>query len=667
MRNFFRLFSGQGFKGYFWLIILLFIPVLFSKSLIDEDNIPKLIGLCILTIILACRSAFSREYRDFDKTEILFTGIIFIYFFFCLDRANNFSSGITSYLSLLLPFSLFLLMRANRIFDSTMIFSGLAVAALLLCAVALIQYFILLPEYNFLPPYLVRSTMSNKNFLSEALVFYLFFSVAAIISTPGFVRRLSIISGITSLCFITFLHSLSAWLACLAGSILFVVFYFFLFSDRTSGKRKLTRLLVPLLPGVFIVIFIAARYGITGVVENKITSTYRVLTGETDYTSESEQGNTNSTFERLYLWKNTIRLISENPMTGQGLSDWQIYWPKYGIGGAEFLESGVMHYEHPHNEFLFFLAETGWAGLACLLLFFGYFLFRAVRYIFNGTDHRDRKIVLVMAVSLIAFFIMSAFGYPMHRPYTVFLLMLVCLFITEVTKSKNPDRQISSAIIPAVLLVISLMSLNVFINRLTGEFFMDKALNYQAKGNFSGMLRMVRKAENRYFTLDPSSTPLDWYKGFSMYYSGNDSAYYYFQRSETINPYHVQTLSDIGALLENQGRHKEAIEYFNRITAIIPGYYEAHFNLAVAYYNLNQYEKALHHINVKPGIDETYLNTLDAILNVNGKMIADSCDKYGNANRIFSDKNLLREINRLARINKSGFRDVLCDSMSRPM
>ena len=237
--------------------------------------------------------------------------------------------------------------------------------------------------------------------------------------------------------------------------------------------------------------------------------------------------------------------------------------------------------------------------------------------------------------------------------------MVILELGTENQKSISAGR-----IIPAFLLLFSLYSTVVFANRISGEYNFSKALSYQARGNFVGMLRSVRNAGNKYYTTDNSSTPLDWYKGFAMFYQGNDSAMYYYQRAEEQNPYHVQTISDIGALLENQGKHEEAIKYFNRVLAFVPNYYQAHYNLAVAYFNLGRMPEALHEINARFVVGDEYLNTRDVILARSAELIVDSCDKTGKTRDIATNKLLLRKINDQSLEVHTTFGSILCDTIS---
>jgi tetratricopeptide (TPR) repeat protein len=408
--------------------------------------------------------------------------------------------------------------------------------------------------------------------------------------------------------------------------------------------------------GIFILIMKADLF--SGV-RDKVHYAFSVING--DSVPQPVDGRQNSIYERLYLWRNSMKLFSESRLTGIGLSDWQIYWPKYGMQGASYLDAAIMRYEHPHNEYVLFLAETGMAGLIAYLGFYLYFFILGIKIILSRADEINRRKTFVILAGISGLAILAFFGYPLHRPYTMALTVLLLLFIGDIA---TPIKKINSLIPVLIIACFSLFSLNVLANRLSGEFYMAKALQMQSNGNFPGMLRMIRKCENEYFTLDNSSTPVNWYKGFAMFYSGNDSALYYYKKAETDNPYHVQTLSDIGALLENQGKHEEAIQYFKRVVNITPAYYQAHYNLAVAYFNLGKHVEALKEINERTNVGDEYLNTLDVILARNAQAAADSCMNAERENSRLNDKPFLRTINRSALSTGKPFAVILCDSLN---
>lgn len=655
-----NILKKHPFASFFWIGLLLILPFIYSTQILDEDNLPKLIFLSTLMIILSVRSLVYSSFRSFDKVAMIISLIIAIYFSCSFMQSDNFSTGITALFILLLHFCLFLLIRANRLFKSEIIFLLLPVSAIVLCAIAIVQY-IMLTGLNFQPAHTIRATLSNKNFLSEALVIYLIFCLAGFKNTTDKTRKLNLTALGLVLMTIILLQTLSAYLCILFFTVVLLPLFIILLVERDLRKKILLRFLVPAFILLASCVFLAMKSKMFNSVKNKIEYAVEVIKDKP--LQNINDGRQNSIYERLYLWKNSMKLFSESPVNGIGLSNWQIYWPKYGMQGASHLDAAIMRYEHPHNEYMLLLTETGILGLIIFSSFFIYIFLTGIRLLFSKATTIDKNTIFIMLAGLAAMAILSIFGYPFHRPYTVTLCMLLCLFFLELTDKYSPAQKFTGRLPVVLLLIFSLFSLNIFANRISGEYHFGKALTMQSRGNFSGMLRMIRKAENKYFTTDNSSTPLDWYKGFAMFYQGNDSAMYYYQRAEEQNPYHVQTLSDIGALLENQGRHEEAITYFKRVVSFVPGYYQAHYNLAVAYFNQGKISEALREINARTNIFEEYLKTLDVILARNAEVAAENCGDSTSAQSLVSDKKLLRKINKLAIEMGVAFSEVFCDTI----
>src|SRR5205085_2854870 len=83
----------------------------------------------------------------------------------------------------------------------------------------------------------------------------------------------------------------------------------------------------------------------------------------------SARANNNSTYERIMLWRNTVKLIEDDPLTGCGAGNWKLIYPKYGISGTRYIETGSTHYEHPHNDYLVIASEAGIPAAIAFILF----------------------------------------------------------------------------------------------------------------------------------------------------------------------------------------------------------------------------------------------------------------------------------------------------------
>ncbi len=76
---------------------------------------------------------------------------------------------------------------------------------------------------------------------------------------------------------------------------------------------------------------------------------------------------------RVVIWENTRELIAEAPLLGHGLGSFAREYSRYAAKSGPGWQATPS--EDPHNQYLYFLAETGVLGLAA----FGWWLLAAAR------------------------------------------------------------------------------------------------------------------------------------------------------------------------------------------------------------------------------------------------------------------------------------------------
>ncbi len=86
---------------------------------------------------------------------------------------------------------------------------------------------------------------------------------------------------------------------------------------------------------------------------------------------------------RNIIWKNTLTLVRERPLTGSGLGTFQIAYTRVDTS------NGVNRVEQAHNDYLQLLAETGLVGFALGMTWLGWF-FRRVRHGFRSRSGKHQ-------------------------------------------------------------------------------------------------------------------------------------------------------------------------------------------------------------------------------------------------------------------------------------
>ena len=312
--------------------------------------------------------------------------------------------------------------------------------------------------------------------------------------------------------------------------------------------------------------------------------------------SETRIENNNSVFERLMLWRNTGHMIGDHPWTGVGLNNWKILNPTYGISGTQYINSGMIYYEHPHNDYLLIWAEQGIFGLLIYLVSFLFIFYLTIRSL--KTSERPTQLFLLFVLcSIIAFMVMSLFSYPRSRFYSMLILMInFSLILTFVQETKT--KRISNKFVACCICLLMGFSIFASYNRLSGEVHMKKLLLAQQQNNFARMIREADKATSWFFPMDLTSTPISWYKGMAYFYSKNiPEAKEMYQNALLVNPNHLRILNDLGTSYEQSGEKEEAIQIYKRALVITPQSVEVNLNLSAVYYNLRNIDSSFYFID----------------------------------------------------------------------
>jgi O-antigen ligase len=178
--------------------------------------------------------------------------------------------------------------------------------------------------------------------------------------------------------FISFIFTFSraGWLSLAIALIIFV----FLVIKQIKKKPKL----------IFSLIFIslvmgAAAFAFTPVNE-KVQSAYQELFNQSRTTSGSG---------RIEAWKNSVSMISDNPLLGTGPGS-------FGIIYSQYQTSPWLYAKNAHNHYLEYGAEIGIVGMVIFLSFAGTIcclIFKNRKYL---TDHNKHPLLLGVSISFAA-------------------------------------------------------------------------------------------------------------------------------------------------------------------------------------------------------------------------------------------------------------------------
>lgn len=600
-----QLFSDPA--DFIWLFIFCVIPFLTSSQTIDPDYVPKFFGVVFIATAAACYFAFSKlSFRIFKGNASVFFILLFCYIltaFLSLFKALNPGDDIFDAIKIVLPLLMVLVFLQSITRDENSIYRILVFQNF---AVLIFSFFgarQLLESWSLAranhTPWIVEltvaSTLGNKNFFAESMLMFLPFSVAAVVLLKKLWKWLSCISVLLILIEIMLLHSRSVQLALLAG----IAAALLVIGLNNPHVKKIVFAPRSLAIGAVAIFIAALLISKTGMFKSsvdrisRITSTFSKPAGEE--IDESNEVNRNSAYTRWFLWKNSFLIFKEHPFMGSGIGNWKMLYPKYGVSGAYFLNVGGNRFEHPHNEYLLMLSERGliafllWMGILTVLLRYSFLQFK------KAVGTQDKILSICMGAGIIFFIVISFFGFPLYRSYTplLFALTLSVILSIRLKQEDQPAGFQNAFPVFAPVALFGLFSLYATYQRYEGEKYMAMALNEQSRSHFERMNKLVSAADNFFFPVDLTSTPLSWYKGFSFFYSQQvDSALIYFHQAELQSPYHLQVLNDLGACYENKGEHEKALGYFDKALKITPMYEQTMLNKIVSLYNSGRIEEA---------------------------------------------------------------------------
>jgi O-antigen ligase len=661
------------------LAIFIVLPLINFKSTIDQELAPRFFITSLLLLLYSLYLFLSAgkvvQFNSEGFRIFVLTGLMLLWMLLCIIPSLNKGDAFLEWFRLAEVYCF--LMASLFVFSSVLnpikFLSRASILALLIFAAYGIGQFIsVLPDLfkgnNIHINEVVTSSLANKNFFSEVLVLLLPFLIYGAGSEKGFWKSLFIISIVIDFVFIGFLQSMSSWAALIISTS------FFLFS---AGKRKIidfSSLLFikknKIITTVFFLAFATGFYFYIGTsggkrFVSKIELGIEYLSNPSTLT-ESRPENNNSVFERLLLWRNTSRMIADHPLIGVGINNWKLFNPPYGIGGTQFINSGLINYEHPHNDYLLILAEQGPVGLLLYLAFFA-FAFFLIKKKMNSGEH-SRLLLLLLRSSLIAFMILSIFGYPRSRFYSMLILMIIFAILLSL-KSNEKTRTLSGKFMAIGVFIISIFSGYASYCRLIGEIHTKNMLIAQLHRNYARMVREADRASSWYFPMDLTSTPFGWYKGMAFFYSRNiPEAIEQYQNALKINPNHLRILNDLGSSYEHMGDRQRAVTYYRKALAITPQSIEVNLNLSAAYFNLRNIDSSFYFIDqiykqrMSVSEDKSYNQFLDAILYAKAYSIlsqARDTTFMRNGIPLINDKVLLRGIYTLSKDENKPFAKIL--------
>jgi len=103
----------------------------------------------------------------------------------------------------------------------------------------------------------------------------------------------------------------------------------------------------------------------------------------------------------------------------------------------------------------------------------------------------------------------------------------------------------------------------------------------------------IDKGYSVFATLDPTSAPLQWYRGEANFLLNNkEEALEDYKKAYKAHPYHIHVLNNLATCYELANDHDHAIYYYKKALELFPRFERALINLGAVYYNIGKYKDA---------------------------------------------------------------------------
>lgn len=579
-------------------IPLLFIPILSTSLTLDPDLLIKYISTSFFVIILfvlfakqsiICHFSFKPVYAPFYfySAFIVYSGIHVILF------GNN-PDGYFEWFKSLLFFLLFFF--SFQLFDfktlKTGILNSLAILSSILIVYSFIEILLLIQSGKLSIPestYQIKTFFGHRNMFVQILFFTIPFLVFKVV---GIKRTIFQLFGglIASAGFfiLIIISNRAAWIALLFSIVVLFVMNLILknkqlkFNNLFSFKIRLLFFILPL-----IIVFSAFLF-------------FGQFTGNTDLETHASgivDVTGGSTKDRLELWNRTQKLIDENTIFGCGLANWKIEVLKYGSKDL-ISEDNKTFYQRPHNDFLWIFAELGIIGFLLFATLLLSVYIALIYLIINETEISNLLFLYAILFAISGFLIFSFFSFPRERIEHNFIM---AVFMAAIIR-RNFTLKESNLTVKYSFFRIGLMSLIAIliivasiigILRFNSEIHLKKALIAKSNNNLKIIINEINKSESIVYKIDPTSTPLEWYKGYAYFQMNEiDSAQVAFKKAILLNPNNIHVLHNLASCLGIKDKPDEAIELYKSALAISPNFEEASLNLCALYYNIGEIDSA---------------------------------------------------------------------------
>jgi len=411
--------------------------------------------------------------------------------------------------------------------------------------------------------------------------------------------------------------SRGAWLGLCIGFIVFVLL----------SRKNIISYYRQLVPSLAVILIITSLiFGLISLSTNshRINSSISKRALSTFEITEGTSGN------RLYIWKMSLPMISGKPFFGYGLDSYGIVFQKFRPPDwyKKITEQAVP--DKAHNDLLQLAVDQGISGLIAYFALIVALLFTLISGTRKSKNTFERIFLIGIISATMAYLVQLQFSFSVISVAPLFW-MLAGIGLSN-SKSQNSrinynfkkdlPKSISFKIatLIAVLIVFLYLLMTIFL-AFIADFYVMRGHNQLSAKYYIESIDDFKKAislnsnEVKY-CLFLKDAYLAEYK-LTRNSEDAEKIFNILNKAEKLNPYQTQIYFSRGNLYReiagksNQQLLKKAIEEYKKILKYDPNNADAHFNIAIGYFNIQNYDFAISYwkktVNLDPKDEQAYI------------------------------------------------------------
>jgi O-antigen ligase len=432
--------------------------------------------------------------------------------------------------------------------------------------------------------------MANRNLFGSAQMLMLPFVLYSFYKAGKMWKYASVLALMVLIISLVLSQTRSAWL----GSLAIVLFSLLLVSIFSPANRK--KWIIGSVSGLAAIALIVLLLLSTDEEGTLSESVKARAASTTSAGSDSSLAGANAN-ERLKIWRRTIAMIKDHPLSGVGPGNWKIDIAPYG-GNDVAWATGNYIPDRPHNIYLHVISETGIPGA---VLYFSVWILLAImafNVIFKTKSEDQRILVILMFAGLTGFACDGFFSFPTERiEHSLYMILMAgiimgCYYTLPATEQKKTQPVNNKWVV--LFIVIAVFNLFIGLKKQNFETHMNLAKAYEKKNLNQEVLNEVAAGQSAWVTIDPDNKPLEMYSGLA--YDGlknYNKALEEMDKAKRYNPNSAIIYNNISTIYTNMKQYDSAISNLLHALKIAPKFDIALKNLAVNYFQSGDYTRCI--------------------------------------------------------------------------